>query len=89
MNVAKYIRIISPKQKYCSVCSIGEKSILIFERDKNLLCFETSKDFKALVLNGKPIDEPVVSYGPFVMNTKQEILTAINDYQNGSMANIT
>lgn len=66
-----------------------EKSILIFERDKNLLCFETSKDFKALVLNGKPIDEPVVSYGPFVMNTEQEILTAINDYQNGSMANIT
>jgi redox-sensitive bicupin YhaK (pirin superfamily) len=64
-----------------------EKSILILEREKKILSFQTSNNFKALILNGKPIDEPIVAHGPFVMNSKQEILTAINDYQNGSMEN--
>lgn len=36
-----------------------------------------------LVLAGRPLREPVVQYGPFVMNTREEIEQAINDYQNG------
>ena len=64
-----------------------EKSIVVLERENNLLSFHTSNNFKALILNGKPIEEPLVAHGPFVMNNKQEILTAIEDYQNGSMEN--
>ena len=37
-----------------------------------------------LLIGGKPIGEPIARGGPFVMNTKQEILKAVEDYQNGN-----
>ena len=41
---------------------------------------------KALILHGLPHKEPIANYGPFVMNTAQEIEQAIQDYQNGVLA---
>jgi len=41
---------------------------------------------RLLLLAGKPIREPMVQYGPFVMNTHQEIEQAIRDYQSGRFA---
>jgi len=41
------------------------------------------KNAQVLILGGAPLNEPVVRYGPFVMNTRQEIVDAVNDYQNG------
>jgi redox-sensitive bicupin YhaK (pirin superfamily) len=41
---------------------------------------------KVLVLAGRPLGEPVVQYGPFVMNSREEIEQAINDYQSGAFA---
>ena len=40
---------------------------------------------RVLLLAGKPIGEPVVQYGPFVMNTREEIEQAIHDYQSGAL----
>jgi redox-sensitive bicupin YhaK (pirin superfamily) len=41
-----------------------------------------------LLIGGLPLNEPVARYGPYVMNTKEEILKAIEDYQNGNMGEI-
>jgi len=49
------------------------------QEDLEIICGEEDGYF--LVLQGKPINEPVVSYGPFVMNTQQEIQEAYQDYQ--------
>jgi redox-sensitive bicupin YhaK (pirin superfamily) len=40
---------------------------------------------KAILISGKPLGEPIVQHGPFVMNTKEEIYQAIKDYQEGRL----
>ena len=40
---------------------------------------------RAILLAGRPLREPVVQYGPFVMNTREEIEQAIRDYQAGRL----
>ena len=46
----------------------------------------TSEKTEFLFIAGKPIGEPIARGGPFVMNTKAEILEAIQDYNNGTFA---
>jgi hypothetical protein len=40
------------------------------------------------LLNGQPIEEPIVGQGPFVMNTRAEIDQAMDDYRNGRMGRL-
>ena len=47
-----------------------------------------SANLDVLVLGGQPIREPVVHYGPFVMNTREEIMQALADYQSGRLGQI-
>lgn len=50
--------------------------------------FSADAPAQLLLLSGVPLREPVVQYGPFVMNTKREILEAIEDYNSGRFAQI-
>jgi redox-sensitive bicupin YhaK (pirin superfamily) len=43
---------------------------------------------KSLILIGKPIREEIVAYGPFVMNTKEEIVQAYDDFRSGSFGSM-
>ena len=63
-----------------------KNSNLILLDKGNSLKIEAIRNSEFLVIAGKPINEPIARGGPFVMNTKQEILQAIQDYHNGTFA---
>ncbi len=66
----------------------GEADLAIFDRAGDRFVVEAKEDATLLVLGGTPIDEPVVSYGPFVMNTQEQIRQAVSDYQAGKMGHV-
>jgi len=57
----------------------------VFSNDGEGIRFEVLEDTRALLMSGEPIGETIVSHGPFVMNTEEEIRTAFRDYRNGQM----
>lgn len=62
--------------------------LVVLDRAGAYLDIETGDDAKALLLAGEPIDEPVVGYGPFVMNSEIEIRQALADYRAGKFGSI-
>ncbi|HYP12831.1 MAG TPA: pirin family protein [Bryobacteraceae bacterium] len=66
----------------------GEAQLAVLSPTGNSVLLEGIRESLVLVLTGEPIDEPVVSYGPFVMNTQDEIRQALNDYRAGKMGHL-
>jgi redox-sensitive bicupin YhaK (pirin superfamily) len=62
---------------------VREKQLVTFRRDGDAVRLEANGDSRVLLLAGEPIDEPVVGYGPFVMNSELEIRQAIADFNAG------
>jgi redox-sensitive bicupin YhaK (pirin superfamily) len=62
--------------------------LVLFENDGDRIVIEAASDAQLLVLGGEPIDEPVVQYGPFVMNSEREIREAIVDFNSGKFGRI-
>jgi redox-sensitive bicupin YhaK (pirin superfamily) len=61
----------------------GEAELILFDRAGAGAQVKADGDAMLLVLTGEPIDEPIVGYGPFVMNTEAEIHQAIADFNAG------
>jgi Pirin C-terminal cupin domain len=61
----------------------GEAKIALLDASGESIQFEAKQDSQLLVLNGEAIHEPVASYGPFVMNTREELAQAVEDYRAG------
>lgn len=61
----------------------GEKDFILFNNvEGDILVESMEEDSLFIVLSGEPINEPIVSHGPFVMNTVEEIYEAFEDYRN-------
>ena len=63
----------------------NDSNLILLKQGKNLQ-IKAERESEFLFIAGKPIGEPIARGGPFVMNTKAEVIEAINDYQNGSFA---
>lgn len=61
---------------------------VVFKNVGEGIVLEAGAEAQLLVLNGEPIPEPVVQYGPFVMNTAQEIAQAFDDLNHGKFGNL-
>jgi len=66
----------------------NEGDLAIFHRSGRGIAVKASKDATLLLMAGEPINEPIVGSGPFVMNTREEIVQAFKDFQSGRMGKI-
>ena len=70
---------------------VGEGDLVVFGPGDHLLLqaadvqSSASPNLEVVVLGGQPIREPIAWYGPFVMNTKAEVIQAVEDYQAGRL----
>ena len=64
--------------------------LVLFRNDGDSIALEAPADSKlrALLIAGAPLHEPVARYGPFVMNTRQQLIEAFDDYQSGRLGEI-
>lgn len=67
---------------------VREAQMVVLDRVGASLSVEAEGDAVVLLLSGEPIDEPIVGYGPFVMNSEAEIVQAIADFNGGHFGEI-
>lgn len=64
----------------------GRMAILANEAAADGVVIEAAGEARVLLIAGRPLNEPIAQYGPFVMNTDQEIYQALNDFRDGRLA---
>ena len=67
---------------------VPPKTMIWYKNDGDLLNINISEASQFIILSGEPIGEPVVSYGPFVMNDNEELQQAVSDFQDGKMGEL-
>ena len=63
--------------------NVKDSTLILLTKGEDLTV-KAKSDTKFLVISGKPINEEIARGGPFVMNTKAEILQAVQDYHNNT-----
>jgi redox-sensitive bicupin YhaK (pirin superfamily) len=67
---------------------VAADNLVVFTRDDGEVLLDAEVDSRVLILSGQPLNEPIVGYGPFVMNTNEEIQQAITDLHRGDFGQI-
>ena len=65
-----------------------EAQLVVTEQSGTSITLEANSDVALLLMSGEPIDEPIVGYGPFVMNSQEEIVQAVNDFNSGKFGSM-
>jgi redox-sensitive bicupin YhaK (pirin superfamily) len=67
----------------------GQLALFTADGDELTIAADDDSALEVLILAGEPLREPVARYGPFVMNTREEIVQAVSDYQDGRLGEIS
>jgi redox-sensitive bicupin YhaK (pirin superfamily) len=62
--------------------------LALFTNSGEAFTITASEDSIVLILSGEPLKEPIAAHGPFVMNTRQEIMQAFEDYEQGKFGSL-
>lgn len=68
--------------------TVSTAELAVMDQESAELSVDILEDAVVLLLSGEPLNEPIVGQGPFVMNTRAEIMQAIQDYNNGKFGQI-
>ena len=94
------INLSIPENYYCLIYilngeilvngkEVSGKQMVEFSNSGDEISIIAKSDSRFILLSGEPINEPIASYGPFVMNTQEEIMQAFHDNQSGKMGELT
>lgn len=64
---------------------VGLHRMGVLRNEGEGVCLRASAGTKALLIAGRPLQEPIAQYGPFVMNTREELMQAVEDFQAGRL----
>lgn len=68
---------------------VGNAQFVLLDQEGAEVTLQATKASSFLILTGAPLNEPIAGYGPFVMNTREEIRQAIEDFNSGRFGNIS
>ena len=68
--------------------SVPVNHFVLMTNDAEAFSITANEDCIVLVLSGEPIQEPIAAHGPFVMNTREELIQAFDDYQEGKFGSL-
>lgn len=68
---------------------VGAETVVLYGRDGEAVVVRgLAEESRVMLLAGEPLDEPIASMGPFVMNTREELMRAVDDYRRGRMGSL-
>ncbi len=82
-----FVYVVSGKLEVEGRREVKSNQVALYERGNSTMKLFSKVQTEILILGGEPLNEVVYSYGPFVMNTQEQIMQCINDYNSGKMGN--
>jgi redox-sensitive bicupin YhaK (pirin superfamily) len=87
-NYTTAILAIEGSAKLNGMDELPTDNLAVFKNDGEIIIVEANENSVLLVMSGEPLGEPIAQYGPFLMNTREEIIEAINDFQSGKYGHL-